>query len=334
MTVSLSQALLTGVYRSGTEYVSLLLSGHPELSSTMYHVNSLRFIEQSASTLTVPENLTCALEETRARLAERYDFELDITAVRNQVSDGGQISRGRLYDAIMSVLWLKDRKKHWIEKCQLLWREIPEFIETLPNGRAILVIRDPRSVLASFKKYTYAPNPLYLGAVFNCYDAMAAALGYLKDLPTGRILVVRYEDVSKEPRRWMEEMFSFLQLDPGLASYDPAVWTDFSKNPWVANSSFDDGQSRFDIEASINRWRDHLSPLEIAFAEYVCGQQMREFDYRPEGPELDWPEILKIILQDKIVTEYLREFMNTGKGIEAFPTDPLSHINWEENKIN
>ena len=35
-----------------------------------------------------------------------------------------------------------------------MWREIPTFIGMLPNAKAIHIIRDPRSVLASFKKYT------------------------------------------------------------------------------------------------------------------------------------------------------------------------------------
>ena len=44
MYLSKKQILITGVYRSGTEYFSHLLNQHPEISSTMYRINALRFI--------------------------------------------------------------------------------------------------------------------------------------------------------------------------------------------------------------------------------------------------------------------------------------------------
>ena len=37
----------------------------------------------------------------------------------------------------------------------------PEFIKIMPNGKAIIVVRDPRSVLASFKKFTNAKTTLF-----------------------------------------------------------------------------------------------------------------------------------------------------------------------------
>ena len=44
MNYSRSQTLITGTYRSGSEYLTLLLDSHPELSATMYRVNLIRFM--------------------------------------------------------------------------------------------------------------------------------------------------------------------------------------------------------------------------------------------------------------------------------------------------
>ena len=86
-----------------------------------------------------------------------------------------EITYGVLYDVLMTTLWVTEEKRHWAEKCQILWREIPDFIDMMPNGRAILAIRDPRSVLASFRAFTFVPPPAYLGAIFNCFDALKHA---------------------------------------------------------------------------------------------------------------------------------------------------------------
>ena len=44
MKFSNMQILVTGVYRSGTEYFANLLGEHPHISVSMYTINSLRFM--------------------------------------------------------------------------------------------------------------------------------------------------------------------------------------------------------------------------------------------------------------------------------------------------
>ena len=76
----------------------------------------------------------------------------------------------------------KNITKKWGRKTQLVWRQIPDFLKIFPKGKAINIIRDPRSVLASFKKSTYNPEPAYLGAIFNCYDQWKKSLLYKKNI--------------------------------------------------------------------------------------------------------------------------------------------------------
>ena len=45
MAISTSQTLITGVYRTGTEYLTQLVNCHPNISATMYSVNIYRFVE-------------------------------------------------------------------------------------------------------------------------------------------------------------------------------------------------------------------------------------------------------------------------------------------------
>ena len=40
---SKSQTLITGSYRSGTEYITHLINSHPSISASMYQINIMRF---------------------------------------------------------------------------------------------------------------------------------------------------------------------------------------------------------------------------------------------------------------------------------------------------
>jgi hypothetical protein len=325
--MSHSQCLITGVYRSGTEYIAQLLSGHPQLSSTMYHVNALRFIRGRYEPLSNEENVRRAVSDTRDRLQNRYQLALDTERVLQCFGASSAKTYFSLYDAIMSVLWLKDGVRHWAEKCQLLWREIPEFITGMPNGKAILVLRDPRSTLASFKHYTYAPPPAYLGAIFNCLDVLKRAKDYQATLPIDRFHIVRYEDAAREPHRIAERLFRFLGLDSSQASFERDSWRNEKGERWQDNTAF---KQAFDVGQAIERWRTVLDPTETALTEEVCGETMRTFDYQPEGAPLDWRAALTLCLADTHITEYLRQWLLDGEGIQAFPTDPLKPENWDE----
>ena len=313
--------------------MSLLLTGHPEVSSTMYHVNVPRFSQGRYDPIAEPENLDRCLADMNERFAERYPFRLDAEAVKARLQAEETITYGAVYDAVMTVLWLDDVKRHWVEKCQLLWREIPEFIESQPNGRAIFVLRDPRSVLASFKNFTYADPPAYLGAVFNCLDAMQRAKAYREGPFAERVRIVRYEDAARNPDATRSELFRFLGVDPDGWRGQGDEWADAYGDPWHANSSFhdnDDGQS-FSVDASIRRWEGNLETAEIHLAEAVCGPVMEEFGYRMSGATAEWADVLRLFLFDETMTDHFRRWLFKNEGIQAFPTDPLLKENWQEN---
>ena len=93
----------------------------------------------------------------------------------------------------MCELYMNEGHTHWAEKNQLMWREIPIFIGMMPNAKAIHIIRDPRSVLASFKNYTRYAYPACLGSVFNSYDSLKTALEHQQYLGES-IKLVKFED--------------------------------------------------------------------------------------------------------------------------------------------
>lgn len=331
---SLSQTLVTGVYRTGSEFIANLIGCHPAISVSMYSVNAPRFIYGRYDPISEPAQYRRALADLSERLWQRYQRKLDTDRVIADLEQHGIIDYGVLYDTVMCSLYLEEPAKHWAEKNQLLWREIPSFLSSMPNGRAILVLRDPRSVVASFKKYTYAAPPAYLGAVFNCLDAMQHAIRYERELDAQRYLTVRYEDAARAPQETAERIWRFLGLDGRYDVNDRAGWVDAHGRPWRANSSFhaNDDARPFEIAASIRRWEGELDRAELSLAEGVCGEIMPRFGYEATlagGP--DWLSAFRLFAHDDQITGYFRRWLVKGEGVEAFPTDPLDPANWKDD---
>jgi hypothetical protein len=330
MSRSKSQILITGVYRTGSEFVAQIAGCHPALAVSMYSVNALRFLYGRFDPIARPERYHAALAALAERLQARYQRSLPQAEIIAALEGGGEVTYGRIYDEVMCALYLRPPAEHWAEKNQLVWREIPEFLASMPNGRAILVLRDPRSVLVSFKKYTYAPPPAYLGAVFNCVDAMRFASEHRQLVAAGRLLVMRYEDAASRPQAQAERLWGFLGLEGGADVSDQQRWRDAYGKAWHANSSFhpnDDGRA-FDVAKSVERWREQITSPELAMTEFVCGAEMEAHGYSLSGP-MSSPEVaLAVAGGDPAIVRYFEQWQSSGRGIQAFPTDPLDPANW------
>jgi len=325
-----SQALITGVYRTGSEYLSLLLDSHPELSVSMYRVNVLRFIFGRYDPISEPNNLRKAIDDTALRLWERYSITLDKGNIRALLASVETVDYGLFYDAVMSELYLKNGVRHWAEKNQLLWREIPQFIDMMPNGKAIHILRDPRSVLASFKKYTrYAP-PAYLGAVFNSVDALVSTLEHEK-LMKEKVAYVRYEDLVERPQQIIEDLWRFLNFKNRHDIKIQNSWKDAYGNDWYSNSSFhrNTKEDKFNIERAVNGWGKILSDSEINMVETICGEVMEKFDYERSLSRPDIKKVEAMIRGDQQLECAFGNWRETGRGMEAFPADPLDKATWE-----
>ena len=330
--MSESQTLITGVYRTGSEYLSMLLNCHPDINVSMYSVNILRFAYGRYDPVWEESNYHQLLDDFSSRILERYNITLNKDEIVSELTKLDRFGYGELYDLIMSSMYLRNGITNWAEKCQLLWREIPDFIKMMPNGKVIHIIRDPRSVLASFKKYTYAEEPAYLGAIFNCFDSMLHAKKYTETISDESYRYVTYEALASNPQKVTSELWNFLGLRSGCSVTEAQNWNDSYGNKWYANSSFhkNTGANKFDTNASIHRWKNVLSNTEVEMVEGICMELLTYFGYEKSTITVDWLDIFRLFIKDNNISSYFSNWLNDGEGIEAFPTDPINPQNWEK----
>jgi len=296
---SKSQTLITGTYRSGSEFLTLLLNSHPELAATMYRVNLIRFVFQRYDPISKLNNLKAALLDTNKRLLDRYNIQFNYKKVLTKLINIDSYNYGNIYDSIMCDLYINSNCKHWAEKNQLMWREIPTFIGMLPNAKAIHIIRDPRSVLASFKKYTRYKYPACLGSVFNSFDALKIALQHQQYLAKS-VKIVKFEDLIDSIDNTIREVWKFIGLNT-RHKIQKNNFIDSYGNKWFSNSSFhiNDENDKFDNQKAKKGWSDRLLEEEIMLVEMVCGDLMEHFGYKKSFKKFDEARIKKIFKNNK-----------------------------------
>ena len=259
---STKQILITGCYRTGSEYLTLLLNNHPKLSASMYVVGFMRFCYDRYNPIENEDNYSRLIFDCGQRIHTRWQKKLDVYKILEECQKSERVTYPLLYDLMMSDIYLTEDVTEWAEKTQLVWTKIPAFLEMFPNGKAIHIVRDPRNVLASFKRVTYTPEPAYLSAIFNCLGSMQLGLEYQRKFGADRYCLVKYEDMIASPESTLLELFNFLELTHDHDLLSEEGWSDPWGNPWNHNSAYltaDSPAVAFDKQPSFTSWQNNLS---------------------------------------------------------------------------
>ncbi|MEB3359771.1 MAG: sulfotransferase [Synechococcales bacterium] len=94
---------------------------------------------------------------------------------------------------------------------------LPNVLDKVPNVPCIVVVRDPRSVLWSWAKRSDVDKDTWICKLENhCARYIAYANGWKAAIEDGmgsRILLVKYEELCKNPNEIAREIFNFIGLD-------------------------------------------------------------------------------------------------------------------------
>jgi Sulfotransferase family len=328
----LSPVLITGAWRSGTTLISRIMNNHPDLDVTYDTVHFLRFSLNKYDPISDRKNVERLIKDTSKRLNERYNLELSVNDTLNALNK--TYSYSSAYDSIMKNLFLKkSHKRIWGEKTNLAWTKVPDFMEMFPEGRVIHIIRDPRAVLSSWKKFTHAPGNDYLDSILNCQDSMSKALYYQDVYAEKRYLMITYEDLVLNTEKVIKRVCKSLDISFNENMLDTSLFTNIRGEPWKANSIYNKNMSGIST-AVVHKWKDELEDWEMLLNDIVMGELQKKFNY--DESETTYREELigvaiKEIQKSKLASEGLLQFLLSGKGHERYPSDPLVESNWSND---
>lgn len=209
----------------------------------------------------------------------------------------------------------------------------PALARGYPDARFVLILRDPRAIVASIHGYRpIDPSQCAhtLSVLRHWRKALACATAFAADpLLADRFRVVRYEDVVQAPEPHARELSALLGLDYDAAMLDYNGLTDHATGEkWQGNSTFDETLQGIST-APTERWREKLPEKAVRFAEFACDADMRLAGYEPvfAPDELSRdPGILSFLIEDnKEYASWRSDFQDPQRdyGYEAFRRQAL-----------
>tara|TARA_B100000787_G_scaffold164251_1_gene146729 strand:- start:3316 stop:4503 length:1188 start_codon:yes stop_codon:yes gene_type:complete len=295
--------------------------------------------EQIAQMSTIQKsNLNIKFEKKKITLLKKKIKNRMKDYVPNLIKDLNLINGKNYKEILDNAIKLID-KNHSKKKIKWIgWMDswIEEFFPILSkeykNSKFILIIRDPRAAVASYKNGLKKSNksnlaPLTL-SYLRCWRKQVAFFEYFKSKRNlkKRVLLVKYEELVNNPKMITKKMCNFLKINYSNDMINTSKFMGLGKNTkqWKSNSNFTSPQKGI-YKTSLNKWKRFLNKDLKNFIEFVVGPELKYLGYQKKINKFDYTDILKFHLSD----------LKNNKGWRTTKNSPEIDINFEitRNKL-
>lgn len=260
-----SPFFIIGTQRSGTTLLTRMLSAHPEL-----------FIQNEMGDWGV-FNKPYSPEQLHERIVDKLG------------------SHG------VNVKELQVKRMLWGWKDPMLTPHIFELAASYPDAKFIVLVRDPRAVVASYIDNAWGLGTnAYTGAL-RWKNEVAHQLTLLNIFPN-RCLLLKYEALINNTAEWLESIVHFIGVEysDSMLSYHEKP-LEFSQNASNVNTRKPVNQD------SIDKWKRTLSQRQIGTINSVCKGLMQRLNFSHEIEVTHQPKQFEkygYLIHQAIVGEY------------------------------
>ncbi len=298
MTSTMPFVFLVSSERSGGNLLLKLLDAHPEICAPSpthlirtFAPNRLRYgdLSDDEAWQTLCEDVADFLENNFAAWRVTFDPRGLAKACRDR----------SLHSLVRHVFESEARahgKVRVADKENHAFRWMPFLLAGFPECRFVYLVRDPRDMALSFRESPSHPGGILAGARRWRDDQAKAVETYGFLLDSGRIHLLRYEDLVGRTEETLKILCTFLgtTFSPDMLEYHQQErtirqaarldnWRNLAKP--VMSGNFD-------------KWRDQLSDEEVQAVEFLCADGMKALGYRRAfGPAADPDALISRLAQ-------------------------------------
>ncbi|HZD10199.1 MAG TPA: sulfotransferase [Candidatus Binatia bacterium] len=283
---------VAGLERSGTSLMYALLASHPNIAMTR-RTNMWTYFYGQYGDLQTVENFERCLS-MMMRYKRLVKLEPDPQRIRREFLQGER-TYSRLFALLEEHYAERLGKPRWGDKSLHTERYAEPIFAAYPGARMLHMIRDPRdryaSVLARWKSRrgrVGAGTAMWLSSV-------ALAQENARRYPQ-QVMVVRYETLAAEPEATLEQICAFIG-----EAYAPEMLTMKGARKFRddgSNSSYGERKPGVISTSSVGRFRQVLSPQQIAYIQSRSAVEMARYDYALEPITLTRAQRLLFTLYD------------------------------------
>ncbi|HEY7018683.1 MAG TPA: sulfotransferase [Gaiellaceae bacterium] len=292
-----AEIFVVGASRSGTNLVRALLNRQSTLwvSAETHYFDDLR--------PRLPGTGTATLEGGDRERCERYFLALSHRAFGQAGDAGGSSIDGAelrsladelggsgdaYFEALCRLRATLHGRERWGEKTPRHVYRIDAVLEAFPEAKVVCLVRDPRAVVASYKDWHGAGarrgveespekqadrertrrsfHPVLMSMLWR--GVVQASHAALRAHGPERVRLQRFERLAADPETEVRGLSDWLGL-----GFEPAML-----EMGVVNSSYATSDEGVSAEP-VDRWRERLTPTEVAAVQSCCGSLMDELGY-------------------------------------------------------
>jgi sulfotransferase family protein len=271
---------VAGLERSGTSLLFALLASHPEIAMTRRTNLWTHFYGQYGDLRDDGSLDRCLAMMMRYR--RLLKLRPDPERLRRELV-AGERTYARLFALLEQHYAERLGRPRWGDKSLGTERYAGPILDAYPGARILHMIRDPRDRYASsLTRWKRRRGGIGAGTAEWLSSARLAMRNERRH--PGRCRVVRYETLAADPERTMREICDFIgeRFVPAMLSMEGAP----RFRDQGSNSSFGRREPGAITTGSVGRFRQVLSPRQIAVAQTLARHEMAYFGYEPDPVRL------------------------------------------------
>lgn len=286
--------LICGHPKAGTSLVTSLLDGHPGIvaypEETLFFRRFLPAIEgkDAEEKFSLADQLLIHIFEWNLEAPpdhqkdypDRDYSDIDFDQVHQAMAaliPSGKVSNKVYLEAAVQAFGqvsgsLTEESRRWVEKTPYNEFYADQIFEWWPEARCVHVIRDPRDNFVSYKR----KQPGWDSKTFawNWVRSTRAGLANQAKYGADRYFVILFEDLLRNPEFETRRLAEFLGLEWDESLLHPTRVGD----SWRGNSMFENKFQAISTDP-IGRWKELISPVDLAIVQAIAGHAMRTVGY-------------------------------------------------------
>ena len=176
--------------------------------------------------------------------------------------------------------------ERWVEKTTSTEIYATEIIKWFPRAKFIQLVRDPRDNWAALKaawegryrKFNDSSLTLLQSLLERGKLGMELAILNQKIIGRKQYLIVRFEDLVSQPKKYLTEICKFLNIKYQADLLKPTVL-----GKWWPGNSFENLKFKGPSKAKVGQWPKRITKEEAHLVEYYFYDLMKHFNYRPKS---------------------------------------------------
>lgn len=246
--------------------------------------------------------------EAVLKTARASEVPIDEASLRSAWA-AGERSYAAMFDGLLSHIQERRNGCRRIgEKSPTHAPYVPDLLDTFPDGKVIMIIRDGRDVAIS-NTQAFRSNVLRVAIRWRRDQRRHRA--YATRYPAERYTSVRYEDLVTRPEPELRRLCDFLgeQFTPDLLEHHKRADTGFAKRETHKARTLEPVTA-----ARVSRYRHSLSRPEIALFQLVAGRELRRHGYELEPV----PSLLGVIQAVRLLPVSIGAHLRRRRQVREF----------------